>query len=50
MARSSSMSKTAVWVLLGLLILGLAGFGATNMGGSIRNVGYVGDKPITTQA
>jgi peptidyl-prolyl cis-trans isomerase D len=50
MAKSSSMSKTAVWILLGLLILGLAGFGATNMGGSIRNVGYVGDKPISTQS
>ena len=50
MAKSSSMSKTAVWILLGLLILGLAGFGATNLGGNIRTVGTVGDKPITTQA
>lgn len=50
MAKSSSMTRTAVWILLGLLILGLAGFGATNMGGNIRTVGHVGDKPITTQA
>lgn len=50
MARRSSMSKTAVWVLLGLLILGLAGFGATNMGGNLRSIGHVGDKPITTQS
>ncbi len=50
MARSSSISKTAVWILLGLLIVGLAGFGATNMGGNLRTVAHVGDKPITTQA
>lgn len=50
MAKSSSVSKTAVWVLLGLLILGLAGFGATNLGGNIRTVGFVGEKPISTQA
>ena len=50
MAKSSSISKTAVWILLGLLILGLAGFGATNLGGNIRTVGFVGDKPISTQS
>lgn len=50
MAGSSSFSKTAVWILIGLLILGLAGFGATNMGGNVRTIGHVGDKAISTQA
>ncbi len=50
MAKSSSLSKSAVWVLLALLILGLAGFGATNLGGNVRTVGFVGDKPISTQS
>ena len=43
---SNSLSKTAVWILLGLLILGLGGFGATNLSGTIRTVGSVGDKYI----
>jgi len=44
---SSSASKTAVWVLLGLLIVSLAGFGATGLGGNIRTVGSVGEKDIS---
>ncbi|MFK7745422.1 MAG: peptidyl-prolyl cis-trans isomerase [Roseobacter sp.] len=47
MAKGSSISKTAIWILLGLLILGLAGFGATNMSGTIRTIGTAGDKPIS---
>lgn len=46
MAKSASISKTAMWILMGLLILGLAGFGATNLGGNIRSIGSVGDKSI----
>lgn len=44
---SSSISKTAVWILLGLLILGLAGFGATSLTGNIRTIGTVGDMPVS---
>lgn len=46
MARGSSISKTAVWVLLGLLILGLGGFGVTNLSGGVSPVGSVGDEDI----
>ncbi|MGC6527772.1 MAG: SurA N-terminal domain-containing protein [Paracoccaceae bacterium] len=47
MARaSSSLSKTFVWILLALLIVGLAGFGATSLGGRISSIGTVGDKDI----
>jgi len=46
---TNSLSKTAVWILLGLLILGLGGFGATNLSGTIRTVGQVGDKHIDVQ-
>ncbi|WP_257883647.1 peptidyl-prolyl cis-trans isomerase [Roseobacter insulae] len=42
-----SISKTAVWILLGLLILGLGGFGATNLSGTIRTIGSVGDMPVS---
>ncbi|MEM1352826.1 MAG: peptidyl-prolyl cis-trans isomerase [Pseudomonadota bacterium] len=47
MAKGSTFSKTAVWILLGLLIVGLAGFGATNLSGTVRTVGTAGDKSIS---
>lgn len=43
---SNSISRTAVWILLGLLIVGLAGFGTTNFSGTVRSVGSVGDAEI----
>jgi peptidyl-prolyl cis-trans isomerase D len=44
--KSRNISKTLVWILMGLLILGLGGFGATNFSGSVTNVGAVGDRKI----
>lgn len=47
MARgSSTISKSAVWVLLSLLILGLGGFGVTNLSGNVQSIGQVGDQEI----
>ncbi|MBQ0717385.1 MAG: peptidyl-prolyl cis-trans isomerase [Sulfitobacter litoralis] len=46
-AKGNSFTKTAVWGLMGLLILGLGGFGAVNLNGSARTVGEVGDKSIS---
>ena len=43
---AKSMSKGAMWILMGLLIVGLAGFGATNLSGTVRSVGSVGDAEI----
>ena len=45
MARGG-ISKTLVWILLALLIVGLAGFGAVNLSGSVRSIGSVGDQEI----
>ena len=45
---ASKGSKTAVWILMGLLILGLGGFGATSFTGTVRSVGSVGDRTIST--
>jgi peptidyl-prolyl cis-trans isomerase D len=44
--KSSSLSKTFVWILLALLIVGLAGFGATNLGGRVNKIGSVGEEEI----
>ncbi len=46
MAKSGGIGKVAMWIILGLLILGLGGFGAVNLSGNIRTVGTVGSKSI----
>ncbi|MFV0515560.1 MAG: peptidyl-prolyl cis-trans isomerase [Jhaorihella sp.] len=46
-ARIKSFSKTFVWILLGLLIAGLAGFGALNLSGTVRTVATVGDQTVS---
>ena len=45
MARGG-ISKTLVWILLALLIVGHARFGAVNLSGSVRSIGSVGDQDI----
>lgn len=46
----TSISKIAVWILLGLLFVGLSlGFGLDGLGGTIRTVGKVGDKYVDVQ-
>ncbi|WP_425049976.1 SurA N-terminal domain-containing protein [Psychromarinibacter sp. S121] len=47
MAKKKSAYNAVVWVILLLLIVGLAGFGATNFGGSVNSVGSVGNREIT---
>lgn len=47
---AKSISKTFIWILMGLLILGLGGFGVTNLGGTLRSVGSVGDADIGVNA
>ncbi|MDQ2092686.1 peptidyl-prolyl cis-trans isomerase [Rhodalgimonas zhirmunskyi] len=47
MARGSK-SKTIVWALMALLILGLGGFGVTNFSGGVRSIGQVGDQELST--
>lgn len=44
--KGSSIGKSAMWVLMGLLAISLMGFGATNLSGNIRTIGSVGDKLI----
>jgi peptidyl-prolyl cis-trans isomerase D len=48
MARGNTVSKALVWVLLGLLFVGLAGFGIGGFGGTVRRIGTVGGQDIGT--
>ncbi|MEM6941411.1 MAG: peptidyl-prolyl cis-trans isomerase [Pseudomonadota bacterium] len=44
--KGSTIGKTAMWILLGLLAFSLLGFGATGLSGNIRTIGSVGSKSI----
>lgn len=39
-----------IWVVMGLLFVGLLGFGTGGLGGNIRTLGTVGDKDVTINA
>lgn len=44
--RGSGQSKV-MWVIMGMLMLGLTGFGISGLGGgTVRSIGSVGDEPI----
>ncbi len=46
-AGVKKLSKTFVWILMGLLMLGLAGFGATSLSGTVRTVAQVGNESVS---
>lgn len=46
MASNGKTTKTLVWILMGMLVLGLGGFGVTNLSGNLRTIGTVGDKEL----
>ena len=39
-----------MWIIMGLLFVGLIGFGAGGLSGNISNVGTVGEKPLSVQS
>ena len=47
MAKKSA-GNAALWVIILLLVVGLAGFGATSFGGAVRSVATVGDVEVGT--
>jgi peptidyl-prolyl cis-trans isomerase D len=48
MAKGGKAGQVAVWVLLGLLVIGLGGFGIENFGSGVRKVGSVDGQEIST--
>ncbi|WP_308914910.1 peptidylprolyl isomerase [Jannaschia sp. LMIT008] len=47
--KPKKKTNVLVWIVLGLLILALGGFGATNFGGSLSTVATVGDREVTVE-
>lgn len=47
---AKQLSRTFVWILMGMLIVGLAGFGAVNFSGSVTSVALVGDEEVSVDA
>jgi len=41
--------KFGAWIIMGLLFVGLIGFGGAGLTGSVRSIGTVGEKQISTQ-
>ncbi|MHA6323972.1 peptidylprolyl isomerase [Roseivivax sp. CAU 1753] len=48
--KAGRISKVFLWILMGMLLVGLAGFGATNLSGTARSIGAVGDQEISVDA
>lgn len=46
----SNIRNIAVWIVLGLLFVGLIGFGGAGLSGTSRTIGKVGDKSISLTA
>lgn len=40
-------TRYGAWIIVGVLLLGLAGFGTGGLSGNIRNIGTVGDKEVS---
>ena len=48
--KPKSKQNIFVWILMGLLVLGLAGFGVDGfLGGQVRSIGQVGSRDISAQ-
>jgi peptidyl-prolyl cis-trans isomerase D len=46
--KRGKAQEAAVWVMMGMLILGLGGFGVTSFSGGVTKIGSVGEIDITT--
>ncbi|WP_296431855.1 peptidylprolyl isomerase [Yoonia sp.] len=46
MAKKSN-KRYGAWIIVGVLLVGLAGFGSGGLNGTVRTIGTVGDKEVT---
>jgi peptidyl-prolyl cis-trans isomerase D len=49
MAKSKGR-QVGLWIIMGLLFVGLVGFGSTSLTGNVRTLGTAGDKDISIQS
>lgn len=49
MAKKSN-KRYGAWIIVGVVLVGLAGFGSGGLSGTIRNIGTVGDKEVSVTA
>ena len=49
MAKSKG-NRTGLWIIVGLLCLGMIGFGSAGLNGGLRNIGTVGEKEISVNS
>ncbi len=47
--KTSKSRNLAAWVIMGLLFVGLIGFGGAGLSGTVRSIGSVGEKSISAQ-
>ena len=47
--KSSKARNMAGWIIMGLLFVGLIGFGGAGLTGTVRSIGSVGEKSISAQ-
>ena len=50
MAEKSKARRYGAWVIVGVILVGLAGFGSGGLSGTVRTIGTVGDKEVTVSA
>jgi peptidyl-prolyl cis-trans isomerase D len=50
MAEKKKKSRIGAWIIVGVILVGLAGFGTGGLTGNIRSIGSVGDKDVTVAA
>ena len=50
MAEKKKKSRIGAWIIVGVILVGLAGFGTGGLSGNIRSLGKVGDKDVTVAA
>lgn len=47
--KRSTASKAGIWIVVGLLMFAMVGFGAAGLSGTARSLGTVGDKQVSVQ-
>ncbi|TMV78207.1 peptidylprolyl isomerase, partial [Thioclava sp. BHET1] len=46
--KKGNAGQVLVWLMLGMVVFGLGGYGVTNFSGNINSIGSVGDQEIST--